>query len=108
MPEHPRSPNTKDWPLGAAEAVAAAVVAMLVSVAAEAEAGAAAVAAAAVWAADAEASSLEAVSAALPAEGAAIHPAGYGHQLGAGSTSAGVSPRLRQRYLMSRRGKQNG
>jgi hypothetical protein len=57
--------------------------------------------------ADAVASSLEAASAALPAEVAVVvpHPAGYGRQLGVGSTAAGVALRLRLSHLASHRSK---
>jgi hypothetical protein len=57
--------------------------------------------------ADAAASSLEVVSAALPAEAAEVvlHPAGYGRQLGAGFTAAGVALHHRRSHLVSHRSK---
>jgi hypothetical protein len=57
--------------------------------------------------ADAAASSLEVVSAALPAEAAEVvlHLAGYGRQLGAGSTAAGVALHHRRSHLASHRSK---
>jgi len=119
----PRPRLAKNWPLaavaatGVAAAVAVGVVVAAAVVAVGAEAAGAVVstslapageeAVAAVWAVGAEASSLEAVLAALPAVAAAVAPAraGYGHQLGAGSTAAGVAlhPRLGRR--LSRRSK---
>jgi hypothetical protein len=57
--------------------------------------------------ADAEASSLEAVSAALPvaAAEAVPHLAGYGRQLGAGSTAVGVALHQQVNHLASHRSK---
>jgi hypothetical protein len=57
--------------------------------------------------ADAEASSLEAVSAAWPVAAAEVvlHLAGYGRQLGAGSTAAGVALHRRINHRTSHRSK---
>jgi hypothetical protein len=57
--------------------------------------------------ADAEASSLEAVSAAWPVAAAEVvlHLAGYGRQLGAGSTAAGVALHRRINHRASHRSK---
>jgi len=56
--------------------------------------------------ADAEISSSEAVAAVVvEVAEVAAGLAGYGHQLGAGSTAAGPGLRLRLRYLASRRKK---
>jgi hypothetical protein len=64
----------------------------------------------AAWAAapaDAEASSLGPVLAALPVEAAEVapDPAGYGRQLGGGSTAVGLALSQRVRHLLSRRSK---
>jgi hypothetical protein len=123
MPVCPRL--AKEWHLVVAEAVAA-VAAEVVAVAAEAAVGAVVYVspglagevravpapAGAVLAAlaGAEASSLEALSDALPVEAAeaveaALHPAGFGRQLGAGSTAAGVALHRRVSHRASRRSK---
>jgi hypothetical protein len=109
--------SAKEWPLVAAVAAmdVAAVVVEAVAGVAEVEVLGAAVSMSPVppagevdaALADAAASSLEAVSAALPAGAAEAvpHPAGYGRQLGAGSIAVWVALRLRLSHLASRRNK---
>jgi hypothetical protein len=91
----------------AMEAAAAAVEEVAVLVGMEAAVAATWVAAWAAVRADAEASSLGPVSAALLVGVAevALDPAGYGRQLGAGSTAVGLALRQRVRHLLSRRSK---
>jgi hypothetical protein len=120
MPLCPRLP--KEWHSAAAATDVAAVAAVVVAVevevvgvvvcvsrasAGEAHAAPAPVGAVHAAPADAEASFLEAVSAALPvaAAEAVLQLAGYGRQLGAGSTAVGVALHRRINHHASHRSK---